>query len=339
MGYMIFEQQVAKHLQFLRDAGLELTNLIIDSQAFIRSRTKGESGRGEYAYKTVSRILENGLMGLLTWCRCESGEVYTCKTYGWPCDQAEKERFFSNTVSQTTCQPVMSKNISVDSDREKINKFWERSSRHGISDYLQRKGVGAYRIRFRENQYGRVAVVPVVDVQDNLCGYQILNTNGSKAFAKGMQLKGAFHRLTKLVDGTAIGVAESYVTAATCLELVQMPMVTVFTSNNLEHVAVALQKRYPKSPLVIFADNDTHLGENKGVINAVKALKLVKCEGIVLTPQFKNCPRGQEYSDWNDLVRENGRLDALVQMAEGLNQTKDDRIERFSIIVNELLNF
>lgn len=338
MEYMIFEQQIAKHLQFLRDAGLELTNLIIDSQDFIRSRTKGELGRGEYAYKTVSRTLDNGLMGLLTWCRCEGGEVYTCKTYGWPCNQVEKERFFSNMVPQIACQPV-SKNIPVDSDREKINKFWELSSRHGISDYLQRKGVGAYRIRFRENQYGRVAVVPVVDVQDNLCGYQILNASGSKAFAKGMQLKGAFHRLTKLVDSTAIGIAESYITAATCLELVQMPMVTAFTSNNLENVAGALQKCYPKSPLIIFADNDAHLGENKGVINAVNALKRVNCGGLVLIPQFKNCPQGQEYSDWNDLVRESGRLEALVQMAEGLSQTKDDRIERFSIAVNELLNF
>ena len=84
MKNMSFEQQVVEHIHFLQNTELEVSNLIIDSQEFIRSRATGEVGRGEYAYKTVSRVLNNGMMGLMTWCRSERGEVNTYKTYGWP---------------------------------------------------------------------------------------------------------------------------------------------------------------------------------------------------------------------------------------------------------------
>ena len=234
---------------------------------------------------------------------------------------------------------ILRRRYHLETDLEKIQKFWDFSSLHGRSDYLDKKGVGSYRIRFRDNQYGRVAVVPIVTVQDKLCGYQILNSNGSKVFAKGMQLKGGFHRLTNLADNSVIGIAESYVTAATCLELVKMPMVTAFTSNNLEYVVMAMQEHYPKSPIVIFADNDMHLGKNKGMISAFKALEHCKCGGLVLTPQFQACDQSGNYSDWNDLVRERGRICALEQLIEGLRITEDERIKRFYISVSELLNF
>ena len=336
---MSFEQQTVKHLQFLRQVGMELEKLKINSQEFVRSRTTGELRRGEYAYKTVSRILRNGMIGLLTWCRSEGGTVITYKTYGWPCHPAEMERFFSNTEFQIPCQPMMEKNTHLGVNLRKIKKFWDLSSRHGKADYLERKGVGSYRIRFRDNQYGRVAIVPISNVRDKLCGYQILNSNGSKVFAKGMQLKGAFHRLTKLADDSAIGIAESYVTAATCLELVNMPMVTAFTSSNLEHVVIALQKRYPKSPVVIFADNDMHLTENKGVISALKALDHSKCGGLVLAPQYHSYFKGRDHSDWNDLIRERGRIGALEQLVTGLQGAQDDKIKKLHNPVRELLNF
>lgn len=339
MEYMNFEQQTIKHLQFLRQVGMEVDSLKINPQEFIRVGTTGELGRGEYAYKTVSRVLRNGMIGLLTWCRGTGGTVTTYKTYGWPCHPAEMDRFFSETKFQIQSQPMMEKNIHLSADLKKIKKFWDLSSRHGRADYLERKGVGSYRIRFRDNQYGRVAVVPIANVSDKICGYQILNSNGSKVFAKGMQLKGAFHRLTKLADDSAIGIAESYVTAATCLELVNMPMVTAFTSSNLEHVVIALQKRYPKSPVVIFADNDMHLVENKGLISALKALEHSKCGGLVLTPQCQPYSKGRDHSDWNDLVRERGRIGALEQLMKGLQVAQDDRIKKLHISISELLNF
>lgn len=339
MGYMTFEQQQVKHLQFLQEADFEVANLIIDSSEFIRCRITGEIGRGECAYKTVSRTLNNGMQGLMTWRRSNGGEVSTYKTYGSSSNRADKKKGAFGTSSQITYQQTTSSNIHINNGLEKIQAFWNLSSKYGMSDYLRRKGVGSYRIRFRDNQYGKVAIVPIKNVKEKLCGYQMLNANGDKVFAKGMQLNGAFHRLNMFSEDSPIGIAESYVTAATCLEITRMPMVTAFTSNNLEHVVTALQERYSERPLVIFADNDTHLKENKGVISAIKALECAKSGGIIITPKFRYGLEGPSYSDWNDLVRAHGRLCAIEQIIEGLDRTKDQKIKRFHTSVSELLDF
>jgi phage/plasmid primase-like uncharacterized protein len=321
MSYMTFEQQKGEHLQFLQKSGLMVTELVLNSDDFIRSRADGESGRGEYAYKTVVRRLNNGMTGLLTWCRCAHGQISTYKTYGLPRHEEIECHTYSDFPVTVAVQETQ--------DLGKIHKFWEMSLQVGRSEYLERKGVGSYGIRFRDNQYGKVAVVPVRDIQDNLRGYQILNANGSKVFAKGMQLVGFMHCLSSLSNGSTIGIAESYVTAATCLELLNMPMVTAFTSGNLATVVLRLHERYPQSPLIVFADNDMHLKENKGVHSAMKAIKGAGCSSNVLIPQFPTGKQGREYSDWNDLVHVLGRNDARKQLVEQLYSDSDARLHQY----------
>jgi putative DNA primase/helicase len=327
MIYMTFEQQVAVHLQFLREAGLVLSTLSIDSPDFIRCHSGEIVGRGEYAYKTVSRRLNNGMTGLMTWCRGRDGRVSQHKTYGYSFQSNEAETLQALT---TLTQSIL-KEKEFEQDLRRIRKFWNLSSPTGESNYLQRKGVKAHRIRFRENTYGKVAVIPMRDVYGQLRGYQILNGNGSKVFAKRIRINGLFHALKDLIDNVPIGIAESYVTAATCFELLPMPIITAFTSENLEKTAEVLRESYPNSPLVIFADNDKHLSQNKGIVSAKRALKKAQGNGIILAPQFRGSLKGRGYSDWNDLVREIGPLGASEQMWKGLQQTQDDRIKTFYI--------
>lgn len=331
MGPMTFEQQMTLHLQFLRQAGLEVKSLIIDPPEFIRSPANGGMGRGEYAYKTVSRKLNNGMTGLMTWCRSENGQTQTYKTYGHPLRGDIQKTMSAETSPSVDHLALTEGKKYMEINMTKIQRFWDLSSTEGESDYLIRKGAKPHRIRFRENQYGKVAVIPMTDIQKRLKGYQILNADGSKVFAKGIHLTGLFHRLTDLIDNVAIGIAESYVTAATCYTLLPMPIVTAFTGDNMQHVAAALRGRYPNSPLVIFADNDSHLTENKGMINAAKALEKAKGNGIILAPRFNECPKVRNYSDWNDLVREMGPIGASEQIWAGLRQTQDDRIRTFYI--------
>ena len=324
MGYMTFGQQTAQHFQFLQKVGLELTSLTIDSPEFIRARANGKQGRGEYAYKTVSRRLDNGMVGLLTWCRSEGGQITSYKTYGLPPIEDSTQRDSSSGAHHNAHRQVTEEGTEF--DLEKVRKFWEFSSQYGESDYLRRKGVGAYRIRFRENQYGRVGVVPMMDDHGGLRGYQILNPDGSKVFAKAMKRMGLFHQLTGLSDGQPIGVAEGYVTAATCLELMGIPMAAAFTSDNLGQITATLQGQYPNSPVVIFADNDRHLSENKGVISANEAFVRIGRNGVILTPNFDGYPATHDYTDWNDLLRETERKNALEQLRKGLNRSQDERI-------------
>src|SRR5262249_2323256 len=106
--------------------------------------------------------------------------------------------------------------------------------------------------------------------------------------------------------------------------------------DNLEHVAKVLRERYPNSPLVIFADNDRHLAENKGMIGAKKALKRANDNGIILAPIFHDSPKRRDYSDWNDLVREIGPVKGSEQLWEQIERkTNDDRIKNILFLTKQ----
>ena len=72
--------------------------------------------------------------------------------------------------------------------------FWNYSSMQVRSEYLERKGVGYYGIRFRSGEkYGDVAIVPMVDEKRRISSYQILNSNGTKRQPKETRAEGLHH--------------------------------------------------------------------------------------------------------------------------------------------------
>ncbi len=296
MSYMTMEEQIRSHLNFLVFSGLDVPELKINS-GFIRCRSLGQDdGRGELSYKTTQSVLNNGMIGLATWCRCQGGVVKTHKTYGSP------ENAGNSGISQEW-------QIEGQGDLESARKsesFWEYSDRTGESDYLRRKGVGYYGIRFRNNAYGHVAVIPLRDAEGKLWSYQLLNADGTKRVPKNVRIGGLFHVLQPFVNGQPIGLAESYVVAATCYETIGMPAVTAISSSNLERVAMILRSKYPNSRIIILADNDRHLEQNKGVQAARTARDRLGTNCTVAIPEFDGQPATSDYSDWNDLVRDKG---------------------------------
>lgn len=298
MSYMTFVEQITSHLQFLLSNGLDVNELNINS-GFIRCRAQKQSeGRGELCYKTTQSILNNGMIGLATWCRCPGGIIKTHRTYG----VSQPEKSISNKIV-----------LGIDDDRqqeieavEKSKLFWEYSDHVGESDYLRKKGVGYYGIRFRNNSYGRVAVIPLRDVKGELRSYQLLNSDGVKRMPKNTKVSGLFHILQPFVNGQPIGISESYVVAATCYETVGIPAVAAISSSNLEQVAMILRSKYPNSRMIILGDNDRHLEENKGVKAAYSTNERLGSNCTVAIPDFVGFPIGREYSDWNDLVRIKG---------------------------------
>lgn len=72
MSYMNYAEQLQSHLSFLCSKGFDLTELRVDA-GFVRCLSVGMSkGRGELSYKTTSKKLDNGQVGLGTWCRTRS---------------------------------------------------------------------------------------------------------------------------------------------------------------------------------------------------------------------------------------------------------------------------
>jgi putative DNA primase/helicase len=253
--------------------------------------------------------IKNGLIGLATWIRIKGGEVKTHKTYGLP-----------------SVQPL----LDIDSEKikdkisneaiEKAKLFWNMSEQIGEAEYLLKKGVGYYGIRFRQTEYGKIAVIPLTKVNGELCSYQLINADGSKRFAKGVEISGLIHMLQRPINGFPVGLAESYVTAASCFEITGMAMITSFSSENLKSAGRELRKRFPQSPVIIFGDDDRHLKKNKGKKAAYATQNELGTNCQVLIPNFEGYPVSREFSDWNDYVREKGVKSTREAIQKALNK-------------------
>lgn len=314
MGYKTYNEQLAEHLTYLQSQGFDITELIVDS-GWIRCHSIGVSqGRGEFAYISNTEKLNNGLLGIKTSFRSFNGfEKYS--TYGqWP-NGNEQPCSMQNHLFHTE---IKDNSKLHELAARKAYGFWNHSSNQGKSDYLDRKGIGHYGIRFRSSeQYGNVAVVPMFDMDDRLWSYQLLNPDGTKRFPKDCRTEGLFHKLKDPIKGKPIGIAESYVTAATCFELSGISIVCAFNASNLPAVTSSIHKMFPYSPLIIFADNDRHLeskGGNLGVLKAQEAQKINQGMISLVIPCFDDFKPSKEASDWNDLVRLKGKNVAKSQI-------------------------
>lgn len=85
-----------------------------------------------------------------------------------------------------------------------------------------------------------------------------------------------------------------------------------------------LKQKYPKSRLVIFADNDRHLESrgvtNKGLSKAREALDAVGDGAVLVVPDFGPSEAHKGLSDWNDLINQGGFEHAKTQIDEQLRK-------------------
>ncbi len=300
-----YEQQINEHVSYLRAQGfdVDVNTLEIDTKEIVRCRSIGQvSGRGQLAYKTTTRKLDNGLLGVGTWYRGD-GRGARFQTSGlWPNSTDSQKQETNKSYVQ-----ALDNKKHADVARRAYG-YWVNASTSGVSDYLIDKNVGSYGIRFIDGSYGRVALIPMRDESGKLWNCQFLNqqkpdVENNKVFITAGRVDGLFYCLIPLVNGKPFGIAESYVTAATCYELTGMPTVCAFSSGNLFAVATILRKKYPNSFIFICADNDWHLPTNTGVIKGEEAVAAVG-NSTLIVPDFGDIEPGKNRSDWNDLVRE-----------------------------------
>jgi phage/plasmid primase-like uncharacterized protein len=320
MANKTYTEQILEHLSHLQSHWLNVTELRIDPLEWVRCHSIGESkGRGEFAYVTNTEKLSNGLLGIRTSFRGPKGSG-SYKTYGlWPNGGDEQ----INMQCQSIATETKTSNDLHEQAARKAYGFWKHSSFVGTSDYLKKKGVGNYGIRFRSSEeHGNVAVVPMFDAEGKLWSYQLLNPDGTKRHPKDSRTEGLFHMLRVPKNGELIGIAESYVTAATCLELSGIPVVCAFSSGNLPAVTKSLCEMYQNSRIVIFSDNDRHLEvkgmPNQGLLKAQESKNIEQTKVYVVAPDFGDCEASKEFSDWNDLALLKGVDEARRQISINL---------------------
>lgn len=204
--------------------------------------------------------------------------------------------------------------------------LWSKLAPSGESAYLERKGVGAYGLRFSPKS--GAAVVPVCDAGGRIHGLQILRPSGSERqpakqfWPTGMVKRGHFH----LFGGSPVMmvlVAEGYATGATLHAATGYPVAVAFDAGNLAPVCQALRKRYKGAKILVCADDDSFSDGNPGITAASTAA--VACDGAWVAPTWSTdtqaqrearAAKGDKLTDFNDLQHLEG-LAAVRAAIEG----------------------
>lgn len=167
--------------------------------------------------------------------------------------------------------------------------------------YLRRKRVQAHGCR--QDGDGRL-VAPLTDTSGKVWSLQTIDHDGAKLFMPGGRKAGCFYMLGEVGDRLVI--AEGFSTSASIHEATDLPVAVAFDAGNLEAVARAIRKQWPRATIVIAADDDRETKgppiDNPGMHYAGNAADAVGA--AVAKPLFQD-PVGK--SDFNDLEVSEGR--------------------------------
>ena len=198
---------------------------------------------------------------------------------------------------------------------------WKKLLLEGQCDYLTRKQVGANGGRFSPS--GNFAI-PVLDEKGSIHGLQIIYGAAGKAkkgrdkefYPQGVAKKGHFYQIG--TPSWIVFIAEGFATAASIHEATGLPVVVAFDAGNLQSVAQAIAKKYPKAKIVIACDDDYRTDGNPGVM--MGKLAALAVGGTVVIPKFNDeRPTDKKGpTDFNDLAVLEGPRVVEAQIADHL---------------------
>lgn len=209
---------------------------------------------------------------------------------------------------------------------------WSKSLKEGECSYLAFKQVQAHGVRFHPGEADAM-VIPMLDAKSNMHGLQIIRgSNNPKTLKKefyptDMDMRGTFH-LSSMPNEVLL-IAEGYATFASVLEATGLPTACVWNVNNIAPAVKELKKAYPRTTIVICADDDylqkcilctkmttvttdrcihcdgLHNKKNAGV--ELANLAAMSVGGLVVIPNFidadgQDIRNGQKLNDFNDLA-------------------------------------
>lgn len=201
-----------------------------------------------------------------------------------------------------------------------------RARRDGTSPYLERKGVEPEACRYLPDG---TLVLPLMrydlPIDVRLRGVQRILPDGRKLYTKGFDKPGCCCRLGTVDAGLSplLMVCEGYATGLTARMATarQHPVFVALDAGNLVHVVPLLRALYPRSRILILADDDwqtrdPHTGAltNPGRTAAKAIAKQVPgCDFV--TPVFNAATRGDKDTDFNDLQAREGLNTVRLQLS------------------------
>jgi putative DNA primase/helicase len=196
---------------------------------------------------------------------------------------------------------------------ERARSAWEKCATDGAPPYLQRKGIAAHGTRVSP---AAAVVVPMLDTAGRIHGLQFIHAQKRGGRDKdfwppGCAKQGHFFQLGP-VPSTVLLIAEGYATAASLFEASGYPVAVAFDAGNLQPVAQALARRYPKARILVCADDDYLTDGNPGYTKAAAAALAV--DGAWFGPTFAADRAGKKLTDFNDLHALEGLQQVRVQV-------------------------
>lgn len=205
---------------------------------------------------------------------------------------------------------------------------WRIYQSNGECDYLDKKQVQPFGVRFDPKGAGTMAI-PMMNAKGAIQGLQIIrSSNASKGkpskqyWPKGLSKVGAFHLIGMPLEVCLV--AEGYATAATIHQASGLPIAVAFDAGNLIPVCQAIAKAYPKSKILVCADDDYLTPGNPGIAKAQQASMTVG--GSWVAPNFiisgRDIRDGKKLTDFNDLHvhREGGLHLVTAQIGEAVSK-------------------
>jgi len=153
--------------------------------------------------------------------------------------------------------------------------------------YLIRKSVGNHGLRLHKESL----VVPLRSSDGVLCSLRFIDADGKKRFLSGGRMTGCYFPI-----GAPMGtlcICEGYATGASLHEASGYGVAVAFSCNNLLPVALTLRAKFPRTKIILCADNDTKTVGNPGLTHAREAA--VAIGGFLAVPPC--------HGDFNDLHR------------------------------------
>ncbi|MDB6061546.1 MAG: uncharacterized protein JWM78_1649 [Verrucomicrobiaceae bacterium] len=262
-------------------AQLEAAGLIVDGNLEIARLVRCKTDSDTHAKKSGWYVLHE--FRLRNGATVMTGRYGNWKKYGDesfkiefelpPLSDEERAEFAQRQADQRD-QAEQEKNQRADDAATRANKIFSKLPDSGASDYLKRKKVRAFGLRFSRGSI----VVPVQTIDGNLIGLQFIAADGSKKFLTGTAKRGAFHLIGDIQAAAPLAIAEGYATAASIHMAAGWPVVVAFDAGNLMPVAQALRAKYPDQLMVVCADDDSQTVGNPGVTKATEVARVIEAK-------------------------------------------------------------
>jgi putative DNA primase/helicase len=183
---------------------------------------------------------------------------------------------------------------------ERAGTIWTKAQpapadhRYLAAKRVQAHGLRLYRgpLAVNDMRCDGALIVPVRNGAGELQTLEFISPMGEKRFLPGGRKAGGYYSIGKPAD--VLCVAEGFATAASVHEATGHAVAVAFDAGNLESVARALRDKFPRTLIVIAADNDA---SGTGQTKAEAAARAVG--GLIALPAEKG-------RDWNDIRREHG---------------------------------